>query len=92
MGSSVSRNSFDYKECIKVPVIVGFDKDGTIVPIYVKIEGRKYKVEEYRTKTKFAGITEYYCSVSYNDITMPIELSYYRNESVWTIPARQVCQ
>lgn len=88
MGSNVSRNSFDYKECIKVPVIVGFDKDGTIMPIYVKIEGKKYKVEEYRAKMKFAGITEYCCMVSYKDITMPIELSYYSNESVWTIPTR----
>ena len=90
MGSNVSRNSFDYKECIKVPVIAGFDKDGTVMPIYVKIEGKKYKVEEYQSKMKFAGITEYRCSVSYKDIRMPLELSYYSNESIWTIPIRQV--
>lgn len=88
MGANVSRNSFDYKECVKVPVIAGFDKDGTIMPIYVKIDGKKYKVEDYRARVKFAGITEYRCNVSFGERLMPLELSYYSNESVWTIPAR----
>lgn len=88
MGATVSRSSFDYKECVTVPVIAGFDSNGIIIPIYVRIDGSKYKVDEYSAKTKFSGVTEYRCIVSFKERTMPLELTYYSNESVWTIPKR----
>lgn len=88
MGANVSRNSFDYKEIEIVSVIAGFDENGKIIPIYVKIHGEKLKVSEYWVKSKFAGITEYHCKVMDSKKEFPLVLSYYNEESLWVIPNR----
>lgn len=88
MSANVSRNSFDYKEVEIVPVIAGFNDDGKIIPIYVKINGEDLKVGNYWVKSKFAGITEYHCKLIKKNGEMPIVISYYNEESVWVIPKR----
>lgn len=88
MGANVSRTSFDYKEIEIIPVIAGFDEDGKVIPIYVKINGEKLKVADYWVKSKFAGITEYHCKLLYKDAKMPIVISYYSEESVWVTPRK----
>ena len=88
MGANVSRNSFDYKNIEIVPVIAGFDENGKVIPIYVKIQGKKLKVTEFWVKSKFAGISEYHCKIMNGDTEFPLLLSYYNEESLWVIPHR----
>lgn len=45
MSQIVSYNSFDYKPIHTVPVIVSFDSQGHIAPLWVRINGQPYKVE-----------------------------------------------
>lgn len=88
MGASVSRNSFDYKPVEIVPVIAGFDNDGKIIPLFVKLDGEKIKIDSYWVKSRFAGITEFRCKIIREDVMYPLVLTFYSEESVWTIPKR----
>lgn len=88
MSANVSRNSFDYKPVEIVPVIAGFDSDGKIIPLYVKIDGEKLKIDSYWVKSKFADITEFRCKILRENTEYPVALTYYGKESVWTIPKR----
>lgn len=81
-----SYTSYDYKPVTVVPVIASFDTEGHIAPLYVRIEGESYKVNSYWVKSECTNIIQYNCKIIDQECLKPILLSFYQDETVWTIP------
>ena len=70
-----------------VPVIAAYDAEGRIKPLYVRINDEKYKVENYWVKSaNFANSIDFNVTLSKNDMTYKLILTYHLRETAWTIP------
>ena len=82
----LSVNSHDYLPVTIIPVIASFNDDGQIKPLYIGIEGNRYKVDSYWIRRSFTNQIEFSCKILIDDRLCPIILTYYMNECIWTIP------
>lgn len=86
MSQIVSLNSHDYMPMQIVPVIASFNDDGQIKPLYVGINGERYKITSYRIRRCFSNQIEFHCNLIVQNMQKTIILTYYLNECIWTIP------
>ncbi len=69
-----------------VSVIVSFDTEGKVRPLYVRIGEDACKVISSRLKTdKFAMILEYDCMIQDGENARHMNLYYYNHQKVWSI-------
>ena len=88
MSGFPSYTSFDYQPVATIPVIASFDAEGPIAPLYVRVDGVPLKVDSFWVKSSFAHTVTFSCQVQHEDTLLPVLLSYYQTEGVWTIPAQ----
>ena len=69
-----------------IPVIASFDSDGHIKPLYVRINGEAFKVHSSWIKPSFQGTIEFECKVIDREYLKPLNLTYHKQDCVWTIP------
>ena len=86
MSQIVSNNSHDYLPMQIVTVIASFNDDGQIKPLYVGIDGERYKVASYWVRRSFSNQVEFHCKLMVEDILKPMIITYYLQECIWTIP------
>ena len=86
MPARVSKTTYDYTDCMIVPVIASFDRDGHVRPLYVGINGESLKVHSCWMKPDYFNCLDLNCKVIYNDCLKPVVLSYHKEEDIWTIP------
>ena len=86
MSQIVSNNSYDYLAVEIVPVIASFNNDGQIKPLYVGINGERYKVDSYWVRRTFSNQIEFHCKLIVENMIKTIILTYYLHECIWTIP------
>lgn len=86
MSQILSQNSHDYLQMQTVPVIASFNDEGQIKPLYVGIDGERYKVHSYWVRRSFSNQIEFQCKLIIGDSVKIIIITYYLNECVWTIP------
>ena len=72
-----------------IPVIASFNEDGQIKPLYVGIDGNRYKVESYWVRRSFANQIEFNCKLLLEESLQTLIITYYMNECIWTIPANK---
>ena len=86
MTQILSQNSHDLLPMQIVPVIASFNDDGQIKPLYVGINGERYKVASYWVRRSFSNQIEFHCKLIDQDLLKPVIITYYENECIWTIP------
>ena len=86
MNQILSLNSHDYLPMDIVPVIASFNDDGQIKPLYVGINGTRYKVNSYWVRRCFSNQIEFHCKLIVDCSLKPIIMTYHLNECIWTIP------
>lgn len=86
MSQILSFNSHDYLPMQIVPVIASFNDEGQIKPLYVGINGERYKVDSYWVRRSFSNQIEFHCKLIIENMLKPIIMTYYLNECIWTIP------
>lgn len=86
MSMIVSNNSYDFNNQILVPVIASFDSEGRIKPLYLRINEESLKIRSSWPKPAFSNTSTFQCQVEDNGVIKPLILTYYHQESVWTIP------
>ena len=86
MTQILSQNSHDLLPMQIVPVIASFNDDGQIKPLYVGINGERYKVASYGVRRSFSNQIEFHCKLIDQDLLKPVIITYYQNECIWTIP------
>ena len=86
MSQILSLNSHDYLPMQIVPVIASFNDDGQIKPLYVGINGKRYKVDSYWVRRSFSNQIEFHCKLIIENMLKPVIMTYYLNECIWTIP------
>lgn len=86
MSQILSNNSHDYLKLQIVPVIAAFNDEGKIKPLYVAINGERYKIESFWIQRSFMNQIEFHCKLQSTQLRLPITITYYPNESIWTIP------
>lgn len=69
-----------------VPVIASYDSEGHIKPLYVRIKDERYKVINYWIKTSCGNNIDFNCTLSLNDRTYKLMLTYHIRETAWSIP------
>lgn len=87
MGAHVSYTSFDHTTTDIVPVIASFDAQGHVSPLYVRINRIPYRIETYYVVTRYSNVTEFRCKIADSGFLRPLELTFYGNEQMWTVPA-----
>ncbi len=88
MGTIVSYTNFDYTGEKLIPVIASFDTRGNVRPLYVRMEGSSRKVYSFSVLSRFHNVLEFRCMVETQDGKgkAPLQLTYYFEDKVWTIP------
>ena len=89
MAQIVSLNSHDYMPVDIIPVIASFNEEGQIKPLYVGINGNRYKVESYWVRRSFANQIEFHCKLLLEKALQTLIITYYMNECIWTIPTNK---
>ncbi len=84
----VSLNSHDYEPVTIIPVIASFNDEGQIKPLYVGIDGERYKVASYWVRRSFSNQIEFSCKLIVHDSLRPLIITYFMNECIWTIPGK----
>ena len=70
-----------------VPVIAAYDTEGRVKPLYVRFKDEKYKVEHYWVKsTNFANNIDFNVTLSKDNMTYKLILTYHLRETAWSIP------
>lgn len=70
-----------------VPVIAAYDTKGHIKPLYVRIKNEKYRVENYWIKSvNFSNNIDYNVTLSKDNRTYKLILTYHIRETAWSIP------
>lgn len=82
----VSYNNHDIRKVQVVPVIASFDSEGHIKPLYVRLEGESFKIKSYWVKSNFINSVSFNCQVENGEFIRPLLLTYYTDETLWTIP------
>ena len=80
----ISHSDFDCTSTIIVPVIVSFDSNGKINPLYVRIHGASYKIDSSYMHTNFINTIDFNCKVIDGDSIKPLLLTFHRKEGVWS--------
>lgn len=75
-----------FASVLTVPVIAGFDENGRIIPLLVKLENERYDIVSYYLKKSTATTREFVVYVVMNNIKMSMTLTYFIPEEVWGIP------
>ncbi len=78
--------SSSFNSILTVPVIAGFDTDGHIIPLLVKLENERYDILSYYLKRSTATKREFIIYVVINNIKISMSLTYFVPEEVWGIP------
>lgn len=86
MGKFVSYTNFDYRPVDIIPVIASFDSEGHIAPLYLRIQGKSYKVSSYWVSSEFHNTMDFKCKIIDGDCLKPLALTFHREEGMWTIP------
>lgn len=86
MAQIVSINSHDYMPVSIIPVIASFNENGQIKPLYVGIDGERYKVQSYWIRRSFSNQIEFNCRLLFGETLRTMIITYYMNECIWTIP------
>ncbi len=86
MAQIISRNSHDYAPVTIIPVIASFNEEGQIKPLYVGINGERYKIDSYWIRRSFSNQIEFSCKLVLGETLQTMIITYYINECIWTIP------
>ncbi len=86
MTQIISRNSHDYAPVRIIPVIASFNEEGQLKPLYVGIDGERYKVHSYWIRRSFSNQIEFNCKLILGKTLQTVIITYYMNECIWTIP------
>jgi hypothetical protein len=82
----VSYNNHDIRKVSVVPVIASFDSEGHIKPLYVRIDGMSCRVLSYWIKSTFINFVAFNCMVQVGELAKPVTLTYFIDETIWTMP------
>ncbi len=86
MPAKVSHTTYDTYHTKIVTVIASFNSKGHVLPLYVGIDGERYKVASAWMEPSYHGHLKFNCQIIDNNRLKPIVLSYHKTEDVWTIP------
>lgn len=82
--ASKDRNSFDSNTMTVVPVIASFDSNGTIKPLYVRIDGKSLKIISCWFQDE-SLIKKFHCTVELDGYSKDIILIYHPSHCFWTV-------
>ena len=89
MTKIINQKKIDNLPIIFIPVIASFNEDGQIKPLYVGIDGKRYKVESYWVRRSFSNQIEFSCKLLCGETLLTIIITYYMNECIWTVPTNK---
>lgn len=75
-----------FTSVITVPVIAGFDENGRIIPLLIKLENERYDIVSHYLKRSTPTMREFVIYVVINNIKMSMSLTYFIPEEIWGIP------
>lgn len=89
MSGIISKGLRDCSHLRLVSVIASFDTSGSVVPLYVRIDGESLKIYNATlTNVSTYKLYTFDCEVMDGDMVKPLRLTYHLEENVWSIPTR----
>lgn len=81
------QNIFAYNpNLVVVPVIASFDTQGKIMPIYLRYEGLKLKIDHVKwTDDRMVYVKKFCCEITLQDRVQEVILYYHKKIDVWTM-------
>jgi len=81
----MAAKSFDFYHSKIITAIASFDSQGHFMPLYLGIDGERYKVYSAWEKPAFNGYLTFHCEIIDGDYKKPVIATYHKTEDVWTI-------
>lgn len=80
-------NPFAYNpNIVPVPVIASFDTKGGIIPLYIRYEGLKLKVDHIKWfSDRMEFMLKYCCEITLQDRVQEVILYYHKKMETWTM-------
>lgn len=89
MSGIISKGLHDCSHLRLVSVIASFDASGSIMPLYVRIDGESLKIyNAVLTKASTYKLYIFDCEVMDGDMVKPLRLTYHLDDTAWSIPTR----
>lgn len=67
-------------------VIVSFDSEGHMKPLYVRIDGSPFKIHSSFVKSCCSDIIEFSCQIIDREYMKPLTLTYFPHDRIWAMP------
>lgn len=80
-------NIFAYNpDVVPVPVIASFDTSGRIIPLYIRYEGLRLKVDHLKwTSNRMEFVSKFCCEITLQDRVQEVILFYYKRNELWAM-------
>lgn len=88
MGALVSYGLNNSTHLVMVSVISSFDKEGNIIPLYVRIDGEPLKIYNAYLSNSTYSLLHFKCEVMSNDCVLPLMLYYHVHDHKWSMPVK----
>jgi len=85
MTAYVSNSTHDYETLEHVPVIASFNQNGNMMPIYVGIDGQRFKIVSACLRSGFNNVMDFNCQINDGNYIKPIRLIYYKDDGIWAL-------
>lgn len=88
--NNLSNYKIDYSKCQPVSVIVSFNREGKMIPVYVGImdlygNACRVKIDGITCTKDGNGCTTYCCFYNTNKRSRQVNLTYYINQHLWVL-------
>ena len=85
MTAIVSNGLKDCSHLTIVPVISSFDREGNVLPLYVRLEGQPFKIYNPYVCESNTRILTFRCEIITNNMVRNIKLKYFVHDLVWCL-------
>lgn len=87
MTAYVSNTTHDYDTLEHVPVIASFNQSGKIMPIYVGIDDKRFRIVSSNLRSGYNcnNILEFNCQINDGNYIKPIRLKYFKDDGIWAL-------
>lgn len=80
-------NPFVYNpNLVPVPVIASFDTSGKIIPLYMRFEGLRLKIDHIKLfDDRMIYVIKFCCEITLQDRVQEMILYYHKKNDMWTL-------
>lgn len=83
---NAEKSEYEIPKCqTKINVIISFNIDGKMLPLWYSFSGMKFKIENVIWSVDKPNWIQYRCAIYDNNLKKIVDLFFYKESNVWTL-------